>query len=78
MQEEAAEELIGGQSHRPLLVAMSGVSPTKRNVAIGKSDESVIGDGHAMGVSAEIVQRVLRATERPLRVDDPNRGRKGA
>ncbi len=39
---------------------MSGVSPTKRNVAIGKSDESVIGDGHAMGVFAASQCNLMR------------------
>lgn len=50
MQKEATQELVYGQSHQPLLVAVSGVSPTERNVAIGESDESVVGDGDAVGV----------------------------
>ena len=71
VQEEAAQELIDGQSHQPLLVAVSGVSPTEGDVAIGQSHEPMIGDGDAMGVSAEIAQRMFRATERPLGVDHP-------
>jgi hypothetical protein len=38
VQEEAAQELIDGQSHQPLLVAVSRVSPTEDDVALGKSN----------------------------------------
>jgi len=71
VQEEAAQEFIDGQSHEPLLVAVSRVSPTECNVALGNSDESVIGDGNAVSVSTEIAQGVFRSTEWPLGVDDP-------
>jgi hypothetical protein len=71
MQKEATQELVYGQSHQPLLVAVSGVSPTERNVAIGESDESVVGDGDAVGVGAEIAQHVFWTTEGRLGIDDP-------
>jgi hypothetical protein len=54
MEQESAQKLLDIQSHEPLLVAMGGVSPTERNLAIGKSDESVVGDGDAVSVGAEI------------------------
>src|SRR5260370_29694324 len=38
VQEEASQELIDGQSHQPLLVAVSGVAPTEGDVAVGKSN----------------------------------------
>ncbi len=71
VQEEAAQKLIDSQSHRPPLVAVSRVSPTEDNVALGQSDESAIGDGNAVGVSAEIAQHVFWPAERPFGVDDP-------
>src|SRR5271165_3327723 len=71
MKQESAQELLDLQSHEPLLVAMGGVSPTERNPAIGKSDESVVGDGDAMGVGAQIAQHMFRPSEGPLGVDDP-------
>jgi selenophosphate synthase len=38
VQEEAAQELIDGQSQQPLLVAVSGVAPAKSYVALGESN----------------------------------------
>lgn len=52
VQKEAAQELFVGQSHEPLLVAVSGVAPAKGYVALGKSDQSVAGDGDAVGVGS--------------------------
>ena len=71
VQQEAAQELFDGQSHEPLLVAVSGVSPAKGDVALGESNQPAVGDGDAMGVSAEIAQHMFWSTERPLGVDDP-------
>ena len=71
VQEEAAQELIDRQSHEPLLVAVSGVSPAKGDVALGESNQPAVGDGDAMSVGAEIAQHVFWPTERPFGVDDP-------
>ena len=54
VKQEAAQELIDGQSHEPLLVTMCGVSPTEGDVALGESNQPVVGDGDAVGVSTEI------------------------
>ncbi|MFY9529943.1 MAG: hypothetical protein WAR24_13625 [Candidatus Acidiferrales bacterium] len=71
VQEEAAQELFVGQSQEPLLVAVSGVAPAKGYVALGKSDQSVVGDGDAVGVGTEIAQHVFWTTEGRLGIDDP-------
>jgi len=42
VQEEAAQELIDGQSHQPLLVGVSRVSPMEGNVALGQSHQPVV------------------------------------
>jgi hypothetical protein len=54
MEQEAAQELIDRQGHLPLLVAVSGIPPTKEDTIVGKSNEPVIGDSDAMGIVAEI------------------------
>jgi hypothetical protein len=51
-----------------LFVAVSRIAPTKSDLAIGQGDQAVVGDGHAMGVAAEIVHYVFRATEGRLQV----------
>ena len=71
VQEEAAQELIDGQAHEPLLVAVSGISPAEGDVAVGEGNESVVGDGDAVGVGTEIAQGVIRSAEGPLGIDDP-------
>jgi hypothetical protein len=71
VQEEAAQELIDGQSHQPLLVAMSGVAPAKGHVALRESNQPAVGNGDTMGVGAQIAQHMFRPAKRPLGVDDP-------
>ena len=71
MEQEAAQELIDGQSHEPFLVAVGGIAPAEGDVAIGESDQPGVGDGDAMGVGAEIAQHMFRSAEGRLGVDDP-------
>jgi hypothetical protein len=71
VEEEAAEELVDRQSQEPLLVGMCGVTPPECDVALLKSNQPAVRDGNAMRVPTEIAQRVLRAAERGLSVDNP-------
>ena len=71
MKQEAAQELIYGQGHEPLLVAVSRIAPSEGDVATGESDQPGVGDGDAMSVGAEIAQHMHRSTEWALGVDDP-------
>ena len=71
VQEEAAQELVDRQSQKPLLVGMCGVTPAKRDVALLKSNEPVVGNGDAMRVAAEIAQRVFRSAKGGLGINDP-------
>ena len=71
VQEEASQELIDGQSHQPLLVAVSGVAPAKSYLALGESNQPAVGNGNAVSVGTEIAQRVFWPAERALGVDDP-------
>jgi len=54
MQEESSQELVDRQRYQTLLVVVSGIAPAKSDQAIGKSDESMVGNRYAMGVLAEI------------------------
>ena len=54
MKQKPPKELIDGQRHQLLLVAMSRVAPAEGDVAIFQSNEPVVGDGNTMGVGAEI------------------------
>jgi hypothetical protein len=50
---------------------MSGVSPAKRNFVIQERDETAIGDGHPMGVGAEVAKHSLRSAEGRFAIDNP-------
>jgi hypothetical protein len=71
VQQEPAQEFVDRQRHQTLLVFVSGIAPAKRDPAAGKCHESMVRDGHAMGVLAEIAKRMLRASEGALRVNHP-------
>jgi len=71
MEQEAAQELIDGQSHEPFLVAVRGIAPAEGDVAIAEIDQPGVGEGDAMGVCAEIAQYMFRSSEGPLGVNDP-------
>jgi len=71
MEQKAAQELVDGQSHEPLLVAVSGVAPAKSYVALGESNQPAVGNGNAMSVGTKIAQHVFWPAERPFGVDDP-------
>ena len=55
VQQESSHELVDGQSHQTLLVAVSGIAPAKSDHAVGQGDQSVVGNGHTMGILAEIL-----------------------
>jgi hypothetical protein len=71
MEQEATQELVDRQRHQPLLVAVSGISPAEGNVTVGESNEPMVGEGDPMGIVAEIAQRMFRAAEGSLGVNDP-------
>jgi len=78
VEQEAAQELLDRQGHQALLVAVRGVSPAEGYLSALAGDQAVIGDGHAVGVAAEITENVLGATEGRLAVDHPVLTEEGA
>jgi len=71
VQEESPDELLGREGHFAFLVAMSIVPPTKSDVIAVKRNQSVIGDGHTMGVTAEVTENLFRTTQGRLGIDYP-------
>jgi len=69
--QEPADELLGRNGHHPLHVSVSIVAPTERDAVAVECEQSMIGDGDAMGVTAEITQYLFGTTEGRLGVDDP-------
>src|SRR5215469_5646286 len=71
MQQKAAEELVDRERQQFLFVVVGGIAPTKGDLSVSKLDQSMVGDGHAMGVTAQIAEHIFWASERTLCVDHP-------
>src|ERR1035441_10570467 len=69
--QEAADELVGGEGHHLGLVAVPVILPLEGNLVVFESQEAPVGDGHAVGIAAEIRQDMLWSTEGGLGVDHP-------
>lgn len=71
MQEKAVDERMGWQSHGLDTIALVPVAEGKAPLTVVDIDKAVVGDGHAVGVAAEIVEYLLRACHGALGVDHP-------
>lgn len=71
MKQEAPKKLPRAQRHQPLLAFVGIVFPAERDVAIGNLDDPVIGDGDTMRVAGQVLENVLRSSERPFGVNHP-------
>jgi len=71
MQQEPPQEFFHGQRHDPLLILVGGIAPPESNATLSEGNEPVIGNRDAMGVAAEIVQRMLGAAKWALGIDHP-------
>ena len=71
MEQEAANELLGVQRHHLHAVAVGVVLPAEAHAPVVEAEEPVVGEGHAVGVAAEVLEDLLGAGEGPLGVHDP-------
>ena len=76
MQQESAQELIHRQGQQALLILVGSVAPPKGYLPVLKRHETVIGNGHAVCVGAEIAKYLFRASERSSAMGDPASGEK--
>jgi hypothetical protein len=71
VQQESADELAGRECHRALPIAMSIIPPTERDLVAVEGKQSIVGDGDAVRVTAEIAKNLLRSAKRGFRINDP-------
>ena len=71
VQEEAANEFVGGEGHGLLRRTVLVVLPEKGDAAVAETHQAVVGDRHAMGVAGEIVEHVMGAAEGWLGIHHP-------
>jgi hypothetical protein len=72
MQQEAPQDLIQRRGHQLLYIVVSRVPPTKGNLAVGQRDQSMVGNGYAMGVAAQVLEHIVGAAEGWFGVNDPS------
>ena len=64
MQQESADELAGREGHRALFIAVRIIPPTERDLIAVEGEQSMIGDRHAVCITAEIAKNLLGSTKR--------------
>ena len=68
---KAAQELVSGQSHDALFIAVSIVSPTEADAVTIEMEQTLVADSYAVCIAAEIAQHVSRPTKSRLGIDHP-------
>ena len=69
--QKPADELRGGDGHQPLVSGPAIVPGLEGDFPLIQAHQAMVGDGHPVGVAAEVMIGVLGAAERPFGVDDP-------
>ena len=68
---KAAEKLFASESHRAFLVVILVIPPTEADLGFVDGKKPVIGDGHAMRITSQILQDMFWTAKRRLRIDHP-------
>jgi hypothetical protein len=68
---KAAQELGSGESHDPLLIAVSIVFPSESDLMTIEAKQTVIADGHAMCVTTKVAKYAIRLPKSRLGIDYP-------
>jgi hypothetical protein len=73
VKEESPDELVCRESHGLLLIVVAIVSPGEFDFTPFDVEDPMIGDGHPVGVAADVIHHLLWSGEGWLGVDDPFR-----
>jgi hypothetical protein len=71
VQEKATDKLLSGGRHQPLLTGSAIVPGSEGDLAIRQANQSMIGNGHPVGVAAKVMIGFLGAIKKLFGVDDP-------
>jgi hypothetical protein len=78
MQEKASQKLLVREVHAFTFVVVSRIPPTKSALPLRKRDKAMVGDGHAMGVTAQILEHMLGASEGWFAINHPVLSKQGS
>ena len=71
VKQESSDELVSSDGHRSHLVTARVISPTEGNVFAIEGDESVVGDGDTMSITAKIADDLFRPAEGGFGINNP-------
>ena len=71
VKQKAADEFFGIEGHRFQPVFISSVPVAKTDLAVFDGEDTVIGERHAVGVAAEVIENGLWRAEGFFRIDHP-------
>ena len=71
VQQESPDELFGRDGHFTFLVAVRIIPPTECDLIPVERNESMIRDGHTMGVASEIAENLFGTAKGRLGINDP-------
>src|SRR5580658_3328104 len=71
MQQETANELVGGPGHRSDLAVVPIVLPLEADLTVFYIEQTVVGNRDAVRITADVIEDLLRSGERPLGVHHP-------
>jgi len=71
MKEEPPDKLLGSQSDEPVGAGVLVIPGTEGNRLTIKGQESLVGDGHPVGVMPQVAEDIAGPTEGRFGVDDP-------
>src|SRR5260370_1092475 len=71
MQQKSPDEIVCLQIHDFDLAVVAIILPMKLHLTVVDIDQAVVGDGHAMRISAHVVKHLLRSGERAFGVYHP-------
>ena len=69
--QEAADKFVGADRHHLLPIVIGVVFPAKLDAVIVQGNQAVVGDGDPVRVASEVVEHLLRAGKRRLRIHNP-------
>jgi hypothetical protein len=71
VEKETADEFHGLQAHDLEAFAVLRVPPPEVDTIFCEAHQSAVGDGHAVGITSQILEHVVGAVQGRLGVDDP-------
>jgi hypothetical protein len=71
VEEESADELLGRDGEGSMCPRGAVVAGAEAHLVIHTAEEPLVGDGHSMGVTAEVAEGLLSPVEGSLGVDAP-------